>query len=610
MGYLFNELKRRNVLRAAALYVGAAWALSQGLAQLLPVFDIPNWVTRWFVIAAITGFPFAMLFAWFYELTPQGIKLESEVETSQSITRYTGRKLDRLIIGVLGLAVVLLVVNIFVPHRDASPVAAVATVAIPAKSIAVMPFADLSPSHDQEYFSDGMAEEILNALARIKALKVVGRGSSFQFKGRSANSAQIGAELGVAHLLEGSVRKQGEQLRITAMLAQTSDGVQQWSKTYDGKLADVFDLQETCARDIATQLKVVLAGDDGEQRLVDKTTDNADAYALFVEAQTLVNHRVGDSLPRAIALLQKATALDPKFARAWSKLAVAYAVMAQYVGGDWRANWKASDQAARNALALDPNIAETYAALSYNEFSQRHYLGMVDPMNRALQLEPEDVASNYWSANELAAMGRTRDAEAQIDAILPNDPANPLLLFYKGMLRWRVNDATATLALVQRIDDRGSAFAALVRAFYDASVGDYDAGAKHFAVAEPGLGTKLSPAELETIYRGSYQGEDSRRAALAILDSHLSDDWTATFLMQLGEPERSFATYESSKTGLSDAYLNWLWQSEAWSRKARQSPAFQAFAQRIGMVDYWKKNRWPDLCEPTPEKGPEAFVCR
>ena len=295
---------------------------------------------------------------------------------------------------------------------------------IPGKSIAVLPFSDLSSKHDQESFSDGMAEEILNALARIKNLKVVGRASSFHYKGKDADLKTIGADLGVAHILQGSVRNQGEQLRITTTLLQTSDGVQEWSNTYDGKLADVFNLQESCAHDIATQLNVVL-GENGQQRLVDKTTDNAEAYALFIEAQTMVNARVGDNLPRAIAKLEKVTTLDPKFARAWAKLAIAHAVLPQYVrGSDWPTNLNLSESAAQRAIALDPDDAEAYAALSYVAFSRRRYVEMVAPAARAVVLEPEDFTANYWTANELAATGRSTEAEVIIDQVLSRDPAN------------------------------------------------------------------------------------------------------------------------------------------------------------------------------------------
>ena len=368
----FSELKRRNVLRAAAFYAASAWLLVQVATQVFPFFHIAEWVVRWVVVAACIGFPFAMLFSWFYEWTPQGIQRESDIPPNESVTRQSGRKLDRWIIAILGMAVVLLLANQFVLHHDENKSDDTAAVArpIPGKSIAVLPFADLSSKHDQESFSDGMAEEILNALARIKNLKVVGRASSFYYKGKDVNLKKIGAELGVAHILQGSVRNQGDQLRITTTLVQTSDGVQEWSNTYDGKLADVFNLQESCARDIAAHLDVVL-GENGQQRLVDKTTDNAEAYALFIEAQTLVNARVGDNLPRAIAKLEKVTALDPKFARAWAKLAVAHAVLPQYVSGDWTANLNLSESAAQRAIALDGDDAEAYAALSYVAFSRR-----------------------------------------------------------------------------------------------------------------------------------------------------------------------------------------------------------------------------------------------
>ncbi len=454
----FAELKRRNVLRAAAFYAASAWLLVQIATQVFPFFHIAEWVVRWIVVAAIMGFPCALLFSWFYEWTPQGLKLESEILPNDSITRQTGRKLDRWIIAILGLAVVLLLANQFVLHRDGTKTAdgRSAATPIPGKSIAVLPFADLSPKHDQESFSDGMAEEILNALTRLKKLKVVGRASSFHYKGKDGSLQEIGADLGVAHVLEGSVRNQGDQLRITTTLLQTSDGVQEWSNTYDGKLAEVFNLQESCARDIASQLDVVL-GENGQQRLVDKTTDNAEAYALFIEARTLVNARVGDNLPRAIAKLDKVTALDPKFARAWSKLAVAHAVLPQYVGGDWAENLTMAESDATRAIALDPDNAEAYAALGYIAFSRRRYVEMVAPAARALALDPDDDTANYWAANQLAAMGRTTEAEGLLDHILVRDPASGRVVFYKGAMRWRANDAATASKLAMRANALGFA---------------------------------------------------------------------------------------------------------------------------------------------------------
>jgi TolB-like protein/Flp pilus assembly protein TadD len=472
-----------------------------------------------------------------------------------------------------------------------------------------LPFDDLSPAHDHGYFSAGMAEELLNALAKVQGLKVAGRASSFYYGSRNADLRTIGKALDVANVLQGAVRTQGDAVRISVQLIRTSDGFEVWSQSYDGDLSNIFDVQERIARAITDHLKVVLTGSE-QSRLVPVATTSADAYADFVTAQTLVNKRVGDSLPLAIALLQKATALDPRFSRAWAKLAVAYAVLPQYSHADWKASWKTSDDAAHRALALDPGDAEAYAALSYNQFSQRHYLDMVEPMQRALELAPDNSAVNYWAANELAAMGRTRAAEARIDKALANDPANMLLLFYKSMLRWREGDQAGALTYIHRSDVTDSPFGELIREFYDAAHGDMAGSARDFASSTSKMGTRISPADLQAIYLGTYGDAAQRQTALKTLDAHLDDDWAPTMLLQLGEPARSLDLYEHGHSGLSDGYLNWLWQPEPWSRKARQDPAFQGFAQRIGMVAYWKQFGWPDLCQLAPGKGPDGFVCQ
>jgi len=605
---LFSELQRRNVLRAAVLYAGAVWLLAQVITQLGPVFNAPPWIARTFLIAAAIGFPFWIAFAWFYEFTPQGLKRESEVATDVSIARSTGRKLDRAIIVVLAVAVVLLLTNTFVWKKGEGLQDDSASTA-PAKSIAVLPFEDLSPGHDHGYFSAGLAEELLNALAKVQDLKVAGRASSFYYGSHNADLRTIGKALDVSNVLEGSVRTQNDAVRISVQLVRTRDGFEVWSQSYDGSLGNIFDLQERIARAITDHLKVVLTGSE-QTRLVPMATTSADAYADFVTAQTLVNKRVGDSLPRAIALLQRATMLDPKFSRAWSKMAVAYAVLPQYTGADWNSSWKTSDDAAHRALVLDPDDAEAYAALSYNRFSQRHYVAMVEPMQRALALAPDNSAVNYWAANELAAMGRTRAAEAPIDKALANDPANMLLLFYKSMLRWREGDQAGALAYIHRGGLPDSPFGALMLEYYDAAQGDMAGSAREFANSTSWMGTKISRADLQTIYRGTYGDAAQHQIALKTLDAHLDDDWAPTMLLQLGEPAHSFDLFEHDGSGLSDGYLNWLWQPESWSRKARQDPAFEGFAKRIGMVAYWKKFGWPDLCRAAPGKGPDAFVCR
>jgi TolB-like protein/Flp pilus assembly protein TadD len=602
------ELQRRNVPRAALLYIGAVWALAQGISQLGPAVGLSDWTTRWFLITAIIGFPFWVAFAWVYEWTPQGFERESDISQDASITRSTGRKLDKAIIAVLALAVVLLLANTFI-FKNGDGLHDGSDTGIPARSIAILPFEDLSPAHDHGYFAAGLAEELLNALAKVRDLKVAGRASSFYYGNHNADLRTIGKALDVASVLEGSVRSQGDVVRISVQLVRSGDGFEVWSQSYDGDLHNIFDVQERIARAVTDHLKVVLTGSE-QTRLVPVATTSAEAYADFVAAQTLVNQRVGDSLPRAIALLDKATRLDPKFARAWSKLAVAYAVLSQYTQTDWNASWQASDADARRALALDADDAEAYAALSYNQFSQRHYVAMVEPMQRAVELAPDNSAVNYWAANELAAMGRTRDAEARIDAVLVNDSANTLLLFYKSMLRWREGDQAGALAYIHRGGTTDSPFGALMLEFYDAAHGDLAGSARDFAKSTSRMGTKIPLADLQAIYRGTYGDAADHQTALKILETHLVDDWAPTMLLQLGEPARSFPLYEHGHSGLSDGYLNWLWQPEPWSRKARQDPAFQGFAKRIGMLDYWRRYGWPELCQSAPAKGPDAFVCR
>ncbi|HZX89330.1 MAG TPA: hypothetical protein VFE67_01710 [Rudaea sp.] len=617
---LLHELKRRNVIRMAGLYLVAAWLTVQVSSTVLPMFDAPAWLPRAIVIFLVIGFVPAMVFAWVFELTPQGVMRESRIDRTESITPRTGRRMDRMILVGLALIIVLMgIERVWFAARTSNPAAlppatsqAVGTgtpaaATAPANAIAVMAFEDLSPAHDQGYFSDGMAEEILNALARIKELRVLGRSSSFQYKGKDVDPRRIGAELGVAHILDGSVRRQGDLVRIAASLISTADGAAQWTKEYNGKLADLFDLQDNCAHDIASELKIVLTG--GQRPLVDKVTANPEAYALYVEAQTLVRERFGDSLPRAIAKLDAAVKLDPSFARAWSKRAVAYAVLAQYVASDWRQNWDASEESARRALALDPNDAEAYAARSYNLFSQRRYVEMAEPMRRALEIEPDNETARYWEVNELSAMGHTRDSLPRLDALMANDPDNARVIFYKAFMSWREHDRDTLSALGRRLQALGSPWGDVAMSTYYASTGECESGVKPFSTRQRIFGSGITGSDTEKIYRGICSGGAAREPANAILLAHADDQWVPTLWLEMGEPERAFDLFEHGNAGLSDAFLNWLWQPEDWSRKARQHAAFQSFAKRIGLVDYWKKYGWPDLCKPHPQAAADAFVC-
>ena len=269
---LFQELKRRNVIKVAIGYIVVAWLVAQVLQLVFESFGTPDWVMKTVLVLMAVGLLFALFFAWAFELTPEGLKREHEVDRSQSIAPQTGKKLNNMIFFVMALAIAYFAYDKFLLSgtREAALVeatrqtvteqAAEESNSEPDKSVAVLPFVDMSPNKDQEYFTDGLTENLLNALAQLSELKVAGRTSSFAFKNRNEDLRSIGEQLGVAHLLEGSVQKSGERVRITAQLVSAVDGYHLWSQTYDRTLEDIFAVQDEIASEVAGAMKITLLG--------------------------------------------------------------------------------------------------------------------------------------------------------------------------------------------------------------------------------------------------------------------------------------------------------------------------------------------------------------
>lgn len=388
----FAELKRRNVLRAAALYAAGAWLLVQVATQVFPLFHIAEWVMRWIVVAAIVGFPFAMLLSWFYEWTPQGFQLESEISPNESKTRQTGRKLDRWIIAILTLAVVLLLTDRFVLHKDAN--AGADKSVLNDKSIAVLPFVNMTSDKENEFFADGLSEEILNSLARIDGMRVVGRTSSFQFKGKSEDLRAIGEKLGAANILEGSVRREGDRARITAQLIRTSDGIHLWSETYDRTLTDTLAVQVDIAEQVASVLNVVL-DDQQRARMRAEGIKNVDAFIAYQKGLKLYadahNPAKSDNVMVGLRLANKefdrAISLEPGFSQAY---------------------FAAADLYDHILLADDQSQAERLKA----QQAALHYLELAaanshDEQQRLLTLADRQLVSDDWhglAANIEAAL--------------------------------------------------------------------------------------------------------------------------------------------------------------------------------------------------------------
>src|SRR5438132_240018 len=316
-----SELKRRNVYKVAIAYAVVAWLLIQIATQVFPFFEIPNWVVRLVLLLLVIGFPIALILAWAFEITPEGIKRAEDVDLSQSITRRTGRKLDFLIIAVLLLVIAVFAYQRFWPGQKVAA-------ATPEKSIAVLPFENLSEEKANAYFTDGVQDEILANLAKVAELKVISRASVMLYKsGNPRNLREIGQQLGVAHLLEGSVQRSGNRVRVMAHLIDARTDAHVWAQTYDRELADVFAIQSEIAKTIADQLQARLSPNE-KAAIEERPTTDLAAYDFYVSAKALrasiswnLDARMNEKLLRAASLLDQAVARDPAFFLAYCQLA-------------------------------------------------------------------------------------------------------------------------------------------------------------------------------------------------------------------------------------------------------------------------------------------------
>ena len=459
MGF-FAELKRRNVIRAALLYAGAVWALAQGIASLGPAFGMPDWGTRWFVIAGAIGFPFWIAFAWFFEFTPDGLKRESQIDPADSIAHRTGRKLDFAIIGVLAIAVVLLLTDRFVLHHGVNEQA---TIVASDKSIAVLPFVDMSQGKDQEYFSDGISEELLNLLAKIPQLQVTARTSSFSFKGKEIGITEIAKTLHVAHVLEGSVRRAGNTVRITAQLVDAATDTQLWSQSYDRRLDDIFAIQDEIAADVVKQLKIKLLGAAPTARATDPG-----AYALYLQARQLAQQKTAEAFQNSDALYHRVLAIDPRYSPAWIGLAnnvISEMGLGVLSGKNGYADARA---AAGKAMEIDPDNAQAHLALGRIAVYQGELTTAARQFERALTIDPNNLDTLGSAALLLQTLGRLNEALVLDEVIVRRDPVNVRALYNLGtdqLWAGHFDEAIATFRTVLNLSpDRSGTHATIGQA--------------------------------------------------------------------------------------------------------------------------------------------------
>jgi len=425
----FHELKRRNVIRVVIAYVITAWLILQVADVVLGNIDAPAWVFVAIMLILSLGFPLAILFAWAYELTPEGLKREKSVQASESVTRQTGRKLDRAIIAILIVAVGYFAYDKFLTDQPTA-LSGATPGGFNQTSIAVLPFVNMSSDPEQEYFSDGISEELLNLLAKIPQFKVAGRTSSFKFKGQYDDLRLIGDSLGVMNILEGSVRKSGNHIRITAQLIKVDDGFHLWSETYDRQLTDIFEVQDEIATAVVNELKVTLLGAatptaHGRSRIAD-----IDAYNRYLQGLFYLNKRGPDNSEKAAKAFQQAIDLAPDSALAWASYAEAKIRYAGQAGRDGPEALAEGRKAVAKAYSLDTEVPEVYLVQARLAYSYDwDWPAAEEAIRKALVLRPGDVTALRARANLVSILGRTNDALATYRDLIARDPLDGSLPF-------------------------------------------------------------------------------------------------------------------------------------------------------------------------------------
>ena len=430
----FEELRRRNVIRVGIAYVIVAWLILQFSDVVLNNIEAPGWVFQVIMLVLGIGLPLALFFAWAFELTPEGIKKEKDIDRSESITQVTGQKLNLTIIGLL---VVALGYFVWQSEKGSEPFSQESTVQTPQPgeekrdptpvvvelepSIAVLPFVNMSADPEQEYFSDGISEEILNVLVRVKGLKVASRTSSFTYKGENLDIPEIARQLKVGNIVEGSVRKSGNRVRITAQLINTSDDRHLWSDTFDRELTDIFAIQDEIANAIVNALKNELnIGLDAVK--VESATDNLDAYDLYLKARGMFIAR--QNLDVANQLFEQATQLDPGFAVAWEGLAASHWVSTDWIKGDGIDHRQLAEFAADKALAIDAGLSMPYAVkgMIISETVPHDYQSARKNLDMALANDPKNTTAWLWSGIFNKGLGYADKAIRDFQRCLDIDP--------------------------------------------------------------------------------------------------------------------------------------------------------------------------------------------
>ena len=500
---------------------------------------------------------------------------------------------------------------------DAKP-AAVRTVTAPPprraldKSIAVLPFEDLSEARDQEYFSDGVAQEILNALVKLEDLRVAGRASSFSFKGSELDPRSVGDMLGVAHLLAGSVRKQQERVRITAQLVRASDGSYLWSQTYDGTLDNIFDLQDSISRSIASELEIILSPAQ-QTRIAATLTDNQDAYDYYLRGRELGLRAWGDGvLDEAITNLKRSVALDPNFAEAWAHLARAYFLVPTYqTAADETDYLKEAELAAYRALSINPDLPQALLIIEGLEIINGDLMGALTRMKSLRERFPQNGHIMFVSGMLHASIGHTKKAEDLFTQALAVDPLRGEYLFQYGLTKYKMGDYAEAERAYTAAAKAGYAGAIISGAKMQAHLGDIDGADATIMTAYDAMGEMFNPqfrsrdlwrTYSDAVFHGDTQARARVQGFLAQLLAQpgaRTNQPIASIFLDIGADEAFADAYMRNRFSGNMFVLSEIWGPRESDQIFRQSDAFEKFADEVGFVAAWQEHGWPEKCQPS-----------
>jgi len=632
----FSELRRRNVFRVGIAYAVAAWLLLQLTEVLTELLQLPPAVGHTVIVLLAIGAIPVLVFSWVYELTPEGIRRDAEVPRDRSAGDQTARKLNLVTIGMLVAVAALVLFDRFVPGGTAPEPAAATPVTVSsavqsavsdtspgtaspeeaeqapatvrdavtatAASVAVLPFVNMSPEQDNEYFSDGISEELLNVLVQINGLRVPSRTSSFAFKNTNQDIREIAEQLEVAHILEGSVRRAGNRVRITAQLIDVSTDTHLWSDTFDRELEDIFAIQDEIANEIAGALQLVL----GSQVAQGRPTVNLEAYNLYLQGLYLFQQR-GSSLEEAEQLLRRAVDRDPDFADAWATLGLTLIMQPNYLGRPTEEAIPLALEAVDRAEALRPDMAEIFMVRGNAASKAGQFFEAMAFLEQAVALHPEHSLARVWLGVQLLISGYLEEARQHLVLAQQHDPASGLVLDWLGRSRLMLGESDMALNdLVRALQfNRPQAVIGLGVLTREGRLGS----ARFLDLAEQSSLFFSSRARVSVQVRnGELSVEDARKQA--------QDYYPGVGDLEVFQLFTDLALYEftGNVEGLIQV-LPKIWYSDStvvstlWfpgNGPVRNDPVIKAQLADLGLVDLWRSRGWPDLCRPL---GDDDFEC-